>query len=89
MRFLSKALVVSLPRDPAIWKAFVKTEKVQELMQSHNRKLPQLEADNGEAFRIDYRQDETDPFDKMFKTCMVLTILVLALVVVKRGLVVT
>jgi hypothetical protein len=85
-------------------------------------------ADNGEAFRIDYQQEEVNPFlvmihcvqsvvweiigtmvdimnsifgfelfgekdcdlfDKMFKTCMVLTILVLALVVVKRGLVVT
>ncbi|CAM6027696.1 unnamed protein product [Sphagnum balticum] len=89
MRFLSKALVVSLPRDPAIWKAFVKNEKVQELMQSHNRMLPQLE-DNGEAFEIGYWQEETViHFDKMFKTCMVLTILVLALVVVKRGLVVT
>jgi hypothetical protein len=77
-------------------------------------------ADNGEAFGIDYWQEEVnpflvmihcvlnvvweimgtmfdiincifgfgekdcDPFDKMFKTCMVLTILVLALVVVKR-----
>ncbi|CAK9221863.1 unnamed protein product [Sphagnum jensenii] len=128
MRFLSKALVVSLPRDAAIWKAFVKNEKVQELMQSDNRNLPQLEGDNGEAFRIDYQQEEVNPFlvmihcvqsvvweimgtmvdimnsifgfelfgekdcdlfDKMFKTCMVLTILVLALVVVKRGLVVT
>jgi hypothetical protein len=38
-----QALLVSLPRDLAIWKAFVKNEKVQELMQSHNRKLPQLE----------------------------------------------
>ncbi|CAK9873521.1 unnamed protein product [Sphagnum jensenii] len=88
MRLVSKALVGSLRRDPAIWKAFVKNEKVQELMQSHNRELPQLE-DNGEAFGIGYWQEETDPFDKMFKTCMALKTLVLALVVVKRGLVVT
>jgi len=36
-----------------------------------------------------FGEKDCDPFDKMFKTCMVLTILVLALVVVKRGLVVT
>lgn len=36
-----QAAVVSLARDPAIWDAFVKNEKVQELMRSRNMNVSQ------------------------------------------------
>jgi hypothetical protein len=32
-----------------------------------------------------FGEQDSDPLDKTFKACMVLTILVLALVVIKRG----
>jgi hypothetical protein len=121
-----QAAVVSLARDPAIWKAFVNNEKVQELMQSRDMNPPQLN-DDGQVSGFNYDQErvnpflvalhcvqnvvwqvmdtlvdlvnsvfgfvdrklfgeqDSDPLDKTFKACMVLTILVLALVVIKRG----
>ncbi|CAM6035038.1 unnamed protein product [Sphagnum compactum] len=121
-----QAAVVSLARDPAIWKAFVNNEKVQELMQTRDMNPPQLN-DDGQASGFNYEQErvnpflvalhcvqnvvwqvmdtlvdlvnsvfgfvdrklfgeqDSDPLDKTYKACMVLTILVLALVVIKRG----
>ena len=38
-----QAAVVSLARDPAIWDAFVKNEKVQELMRSRNMNVSHSE----------------------------------------------
>lgn len=40
LRMGLQAAVVSLARDPAIWDAFVKNEKVQELMRTRTVNLP-------------------------------------------------
>jgi hypothetical protein len=125
-----QAAVVSLARDPAIWDAFVKNEKVQELMRSRNmnvshsgdavhtatpaatstsqqkRSNPFLIALNcmrnavwetmdtmvdlvnnvfGFVDRQIFGEKDSDPIDVPFKACMVLTVLVLALVVLKRN----
>ncbi|KAL3695936.1 hypothetical protein R1sor_010012 [Riccia sorocarpa] len=121
-----QAAVVSLAKDPAIWDAFVKNEKVQELLRSKSTKLPLPEGslkEDAKSFTKNGRENpliiallcvknmvfevmdglvdlvgnvfgfldeklfggkESDPLDKPLKACMVLTILVLALVVLKR-----
>lgn len=124
-----QAAVVSLARDPAIWDAFVKNEKVQELMRARTMNVaytggyeevsssststqpqprvnPFLVAFNcirnvlwevmdtmvdivngvfGFVDRKIFGDKDSDPTDVPFKACMVLTILVLALVVLKRN----
>ncbi|KAG6554797.1 hypothetical protein Mapa_003817 [Marchantia paleacea] len=127
-----QAAVVSLAKDPAIWDAFVKNEKVQELLRSRSTKLSLTEGtssfkENSKAGNrgrdgkgrenpfvvallcvknlifevmdtfVDlvgnvfgfldqkvFGGKDSDPLDKPLKACMVLTILVLALVVLKR-----
>lgn len=131
LNYVTQAAVVSLARDPAIWDAFVKNEKVQELMRARTmtgsrnggydgyeeipsststtqpqRVNPFLVAFNcirnvvwemmdtmvdlvngifGFVDRKAFGEKDSNPTDVPFKACMVLTILVLALVVLKRN----
>ncbi|KAL2642648.1 hypothetical protein R1flu_010235 [Riccia fluitans] len=57
-----QAAVVSLAKDPAIWDAFVKNEKVQELLRSRSSKLPLSEGSSKENSKTFSKNAHENPF---------------------------